>query len=80
MPVYKDEERGTYYFVTRIPKKGGGTKQIKRRGFKSRAEARKAEALVIANEEEFEEENPSFEFMAREYLKWYKKEEKHHHT
>ncbi|WP_339161713.1 tyrosine-type recombinase/integrase [Siminovitchia sp. FSL W7-1587] len=76
MPVYKDEERGTYYFVTRIPKKGGGTKQIKRRGFKSRAEARKAEALVIANEEEFEEENPSFEFMAREYLKWYKKRRK----
>lgn len=76
MPIYKDEERGTYYFITRIPSKNGKTKQVKRRGFKSHAEARKAEAMVIAHAEEFEDDNPSFEFMAKEYLSWYQKRRK----
>ena len=33
MPVYKDKERNTYYFVTRI-----NGKQVKRRGFKTKKE------------------------------------------
>ncbi len=76
MPVYKDENRGTYYFLTRVPKKGGGTKQVKRRGFTSPREAKKAEAEVILNAEDYEEENPTFEYVAGEYKEWYKKRRK----
>lgn len=76
MPIYKDDDRGTYYFITRITSKNGKTKQVKRRGFKTHSEARKAEALIIANAEEYEDDNPSFEFMAKEYLKWYQKRRK----
>lgn len=77
MPVYKDEERGTYYFVTRIPTKNG-SKQIKRRGFESRAKARKAEARAILEAEEglFNEDNPTFEYVADQYLEWYKRRRK----
>jgi len=77
MPVYKDEKRGTYYFITRVPTKNG-TKQIKRRGFSSRPEARKAEAKAILEAEEglFEEENPTFEFVAKKYLEWYERRRK----
>lgn len=76
MAIYKDEERGTYYFITRVPKSGGGTRQVKRRGFKSKAEAKKAEAIIIASAVEYEEEDPTFDFMAKEYLAWYKKRRK----
>ncbi|WP_277680356.1 Arm DNA-binding domain-containing protein, partial [Gracilibacillus dipsosauri] len=42
MPIYKDEKRGTYYFITRI-----NGKQVKRRGFKSPKEAKLAEAQLL---------------------------------
>lgn len=71
MPVYKDKERGTHYFITRV-----NGKQIKRRGFKTPSQARKAEAAAILNAEEINEEDPSFEFVAKEYLSWYKKRRK----
>lgn len=38
MPVYKDEQRGTWWFVVRA-----GGKQVKRRGFPTRAAATRAE-------------------------------------
>lgn len=71
MPVYKDPKRDTYYFVTRI-----NGKQVKRRGFESKREAKRAEAEAILNYDEMELENPTFEFIANEYLEWYKKRRK----
>lgn len=76
MSVHKDEERGTYFFIVRVPDGEGGTRQVKRRGFKTRQKAVKAEAEVILNAEEYEEENPTFEFIADKYLGWYKKRRK----
>lgn len=76
MSVYKDEERGTYFFIVRIPTSDGKTRQVKRRGFVTRQEAVKAEAEVILNAEEYEEENPTFEFIADKYLKWYERRRK----
>lgn len=70
MSVYKDKQRGTYYFVTRI-----NGKQVKRRGFKSNKEAKRAEASFILDDS-IDLENPSFEYVTNEYLKWYKKRRK----
>lgn len=77
MPVYEDDERGTYYFITWIPTKDG-RKQVKRRGFETLREARVAEAKMITDAEEglYEEENPTFEYVADEYLAWYKRRRK----
>lgn len=76
MAVYKDKQRGTYYFIVRIEQRDGTFKQVKRRGFKSRQEAIKAEADMIINHEVEDEENPTFEFMANEYLNWYERRRK----
>ncbi len=78
MPIYEDEERGTFYFVTRVPKRGGGTKPVKRRGFATKGEARIAEAKIITDAENglLEEEDPSFNYVADEYLEWYKRRRK----
>lgn len=77
MPVYEDDERGTYYFITWIPTKDG-KKQVKRRGFETLREARIAEAKMITDAEEglYEEENPTFEYVADEYMAWYKRRRK----
>lgn len=77
MPVYKDEKRGTYYFVTRI-----NGKQVKRRGFQSSKEAKLAEAKMLLEAENNDEKNKinedkiSFTEVANEYLKWYQKRRK----
>lgn len=76
MAIYKDKDRDTYYFIVRVKGRDGKTKQIKRRGFESRAEAKKAEADVILNYDEIEEENPMFEYVADQYLNWYKRRRK----
>lgn len=78
MPIYEDEERGTFYFITRVPKQGGGTRQVKRRGFETRGEARIAEAKAITDAEEglIDEENPTFKFVADEYMEWYERRRK----
>lgn len=76
MAIYKDKNRKTYYFIVRVKTQEGKTKQIKRRGFESRDEARKAEADVILNYDEIDEENPTFKFVANEYKEWYKKRRK----
>ncbi|HZG70443.1 MAG TPA: Arm DNA-binding domain-containing protein, partial [Chondromyces sp.] len=76
MPVYKDKERGTYYFIISYTNRNGEYKQIKRRGFKSSGEAKRAEAEILLRLETDDgenEDNPTFEFVAKEYLKWYKK-------
>lgn len=76
MTVYKDKERDTYYFIVRVKTIEGKTKQVKRRGFKTRREAIKAEAEIILNYDEMQEEDPTFEFVAEEYKKWYIKRRK----
>jgi integrase len=74
--IYKDKKRGTYYFQTRVKKADGGYRQIKRRGFKSSQEARRAEAEAIIEFEDETSANPYFEHVAKEYLEWYKKRRK----
>src|SRR5690625_1770646 len=76
MAVYKDGS--TYYFIVRVKTRGGKTKQVKRRGFESRKEARLAEAEFLLKWEEGElaEETITFKEVAEEYLEWYKKRRK----
>lgn len=82
--VYPDEERGTWYFITRIEQLDGSFKQEKRRGFKSEkaallAEAKfeeEAEAILNGLKDEINEDNVTFEYAAKEYMKWYKKRRK----
>lgn len=73
MTVYKDEERGTWFFITRI-----NGKQVKRRGFKTEKAALLAEAKMEDDYEEqlIDEENATFEYVANKYLDWYKKRRK----
>ena len=74
MTVYKDEERGTWYFITRIEQTDGSKKQVKRRGFKTEKAALLAEAKLEV--EGVAEEIVTFEFIAKEYLRWYEKRRK----
>lgn len=74
MAVYKDESRGTWYFITRIEQSDGSKKQVKRRGFKTEKAALLAEAKL--EEEGIAEEIVTFEFVANKYLDWYKKRRK----
>src|SRR5690625_2908743 len=76
MAIYKDEKRGTYYFSVYVELKNGERKRIMRRGFKSRGEARKAEAEVILDVEEEDSDNPLFIDVVDEYISWYKKRRK----
>ena len=72
MSVHKDTN-GTYLFVAKF-KDGDGYKQIKRRGFKSKKEAKMAEAqflLDMESEKEKQEETMTFGTLAEEYLEWY---------
>lgn len=77
MPVYKDEKRGTYYFTVRVDTMDG-TKQVKRRGFRTQREARVAESEVIADAARgmFEEDNATFGYVSKRYLEWYKRRRK----
>ncbi|WP_312753715.1 site-specific integrase [Rummeliibacillus suwonensis] len=70
MPVYKDEERGTWYFQTRIEMPNGEKKPVKRRGFKTQREAKKAEAKMIA--EPIKTSDMTFEELSTKYIEWYK--------
>lgn len=74
MAVYKDESRGTWYFITRIEQPDGSKKQVKRRGFKTEKAALLAEARL--EEEGVAEEVVTFEFVANKYLEWYMKRRK----
>jgi integrase len=49
MPVYKDLERGTWYFKTRYKDMYGRSKQKLKRGFKKQREAKLAEAEFLAS-------------------------------
>src|SRR5690625_2978158 len=77
MPVYKDEKRGTYYFTVRVDTMDG-TKQVKRRGFRTQREAKVAESEVIADAARgmLEEDNATFGYVSKRYLEWYKRRRK----
>lgn len=49
MPVYKDEERKTWFFKVRYKDMYGRSKQKMKRGFNTSREAKKAEAEFLAN-------------------------------
>src|SRR5690606_21539848 len=49
LPVYKDEERKTWYFKVRYKDIYGRNRQAMRRGFKLRSEAIQAEADFLSN-------------------------------
>lgn len=76
MPVYKDKKRGTYYVSVYVETRDGERKKVMRRGFKSRQEAKKAEAELIFNASFESSDNPTFAELAEEYLAWYKQRRK----
>ncbi|MGR5995474.1 tyrosine-type recombinase/integrase [Bacillus cereus] len=69
MVVYKDKERGTYFFVVRVRQFDGTQKQVKRRGFKTKKEAREAEAKMLIEKET--NSNLTFAQVADSYFDWY---------
>ncbi|MGG0258896.1 tyrosine-type recombinase/integrase [Bacillus mycoides] len=69
MVVYKDKERGTYFFVVRVRQFDGTQKQVKRRGFKTKKEAREAEAKMLVEKETHS--NLTFAQVADSYFDWY---------
>lgn len=74
MAVYKDNDRGTYYFVTRIRQSDGTLKQVKRRGFKKKKEAELAEVKILLEGEETV--GATFQQIADDYFNWYCKRRK----
>ncbi|MED1404525.1 site-specific integrase [Bacillus mycoides] len=69
MVIYKDEGRGTYYFVVRVRQYDGTLKQVKRRGFKTKKEAREAEAKMLVEKETTS--SLTFTQVADSYFDWY---------
>ncbi|MET3658122.1 site-specific integrase [Sporosarcina psychrophila] len=69
MAVYKDKERGTWYFVTRVKQLDGKMKQVKRRGFKTKKEAQIAEAETLTTVATVD--SLTLGVIANEYLEWY---------
>ena len=69
MVIYKDKERGTYFFVVRVRQFDGTQKQVKRRGFKTKKEAREAEAKMLVEKES--NSNLTFAQVADSYFDWY---------
>ena len=69
MTIYKDEKRGTYYFIARIRQFDGTLKQVKRRSFKTQEEARIAEAKALIQTES--NSSLTFSQLAEEYFEWY---------
>ncbi|HDX9641462.1 TPA: tyrosine-type recombinase/integrase [Bacillus mobilis] len=74
MTIYKDEKRGTYYFVVRVRQYDGTLKQVKRRGFKTQEEARIAEAKALIDTETTS--SLSFYQVAESYFEWYSQRRK----
>jgi len=76
MAIYKDKKRGTYYVSVYVELKNGERKRIMRRGFKTKAEARVAEADIILNATITNPDNPKFNDVVDEYINWYEKRRK----
>ena len=69
MTVYKDKERGTWYFIVRVKQLDGSTKQVKRRGFETKKDAQIAEAEALTATPKAD--SITLELLAKEYLEWY---------
>src|SRR5690625_4546239 len=76
MAIYKDEKRGTYYVSVYIVLNNGDRKRVLRRGFKTQREAKDAEADIIFNAKIDNPDNPLFDDLLVEYMKWYEKRRK----
>lgn len=76
MAVYKDKKRGTWYVSVYVELNNGDRKRVVRRGFKTRPEAKKAEAEIIFNAAIENPDNPLFENVLIEYMEWYEKRRK----
>ncbi|MFA1819044.1 tyrosine-type recombinase/integrase [Virgibacillus oceani] len=75
MAIYKDKKRDTWYISVYIGD-GGKRKRIVRRGFKTRPEAKKAEAEIIFNAEMYNSDNPLFTDIVDEFINSYEKQRK----
>src|SRR5699024_327774 len=76
MAIYKDKKRGTYYVSVYVELKNGERKRIMKRGFKTQAEAKKAEAEIVFNASIQSPDNPLFSDVVGEYISWYEKRRK----
>src|SRR5690625_2716927 len=76
MAIYKDKKRETYYVSVYVETKDKKRKRILRRGFKTIAEARKAESELIFNASFESSDNPLFENVIDDYIEWYSKRKK----
>lgn len=76
MAIYKDEKRGTYYVSVYVEFKNGDRKRVFKRGFKTQAEAKVAEAEIILNATIANSDNPLFDDLLNEYMSWYEKRRK----
>lgn len=76
MAIYKDNKRGTYYVSVYVEYKNGDRKRVMRRGFKTQAEAKRAEAEIIMEATINNPDNPLIDDLLDEYIKWYKKRRK----
>ena len=76
MAIYKDKNRGTWYVSVYVEIKNGDRKRVLRRGFKTRADAKKAESEIIFNASIESPDNPFFVDVVDEYISWYEKRRK----
>ncbi len=76
MAIYRDKKRGTYFYSVYVDLPNGERKRYLKRGFKTRAEAKKAEIDFLYNFDVEDEENITFGKLADMYLRWYEKRRK----
>lgn len=76
MPVYKDEERKTWYFKVRYKDIYGRSKQAMRRGFKRRSDAVQAEAEFLASVKNLFSDEVTFDQVFEHNIKYKKLKEK----
>ena len=75
MAIYKDKKRGTWYISVYVGE-GEKRKRILRRGFKTKAEAKKEESEIIFNAELYNSDNPLFTDVVDEFIESYEKRRK----
>jgi Site-specific recombinase XerD len=76
VPVYKDEERKTWYFKVRYKDIYGRSKQAMRRGFKRRSDAVQAEAEFLASVKNLFSDEVTFDQVFEHNIKYKKLKEK----
>jgi len=67
MSIYKDTQRGTWFFITRVKQMNGTNRQVHRRGFKTKAAAKAAEARLLLMQID-DKRLTTFEEVAKHYL------------